>query len=806
LVSRARRLVRVRVWGRGDTEPDAQPSAWSDPLVVEAGLLDPADWTARMVSASVILPDDRDGPAVLLRREFDVPAPVVAARLYATAFGVYEAELNGTRVGDHVLAPGWTSYRHRLRYQTYEVTELVRPGRNAIGGWLADGWFRGRLGYGGGRRSVYGPRTALLAQLEVRCADGSVIVVGTDADWRGTVGPIPATGLYDGERHDARRHDPNWSRPGFDDGGWSPVRVEPFDHRALVGPDGPPVRRTQVIRPVSIDASPSGKTIVDFGQNLTGRLRIRVSGESGRVIRLRHAEVVQDGEVYTRPLRGALQTDEYTVRGGGAEEWEPRFTIHGFRYAEVTGWPGVPTADDIEAVVCHSDMTRTGWFDCSEPDLVRLHENVVWSMRGNFVDVPTDCPQRDERLGWTGDLAVFAPTGAFLYDCAGVLTSWLADLAAEQAEWGTVPPYVPWVELMFPARAAAVWGDVAVDGPWVLHERYADAGLLRAQYPSMRAWVDEIAALAGENRLWDTGFQFGDWLDPAAPPDRPAAARTDPSLVATAALARSARTLARIAAILGEEDDHRRYSALAADVAAAFNDEFVTPSGRLASDAQTAYALALTANLLEKSEQRSRAGRRLVELVAADEHRIGTGFVGTPLICDALTAVDADDTAYRLVLQRECPSWLYPLTMGATTIWERWDSMLPDGRVNPGEMTSFNHYAFGAVADWLHRRVAGLAPAAPGYRRIAVRPRPGGGLTSASATHDSPYGRIRVAWHREQAFLRVDVTVPPGVTALVELPAESFAPVEVGSGHHRFTCAYRPAADDPTREDRETTT
>ena len=825
LTSRARRSVRVRVWGRGPGtgsgtgarsgartgagSDSGAGSGWSDPLVVEAGLLDPADWTARMIAAAVDLPGDADGPAVLLRREFQVPAPVVEARLYATAFGVYELELNGRRVGDHVLAPGWTSYHHRLRYQTHDVTDLVREGANAIGGWLGDGWYRGRLGFNGGKRAVYGPQTGLLAQLEVRCADGSVLVIGTGEDWRGAESAILAAGLYDGERHDARRHDPAWSTAGFDDGAWAPAQTVPFDPTRIVAPDGPPVRRTETLRPVSIGTAPSGATIVDFGQILTGRLRIRVTGEAGRVIRLRHAEVVQDGEVYMRPLRGASQTDEYTLRGsaggagsvsGGSEEWEPRFTVHGFRYVEVTGWPGTPTADDIEAVVCHSDMTRTGWFDCSEPDLVRLHENVVWSMRGNFLDVPTDCPQRDERLGWTGDLAVFAPTGAFLYDCAGVLTSWLADLAAEQEEHGTVPFYVPWIELAFPARPAAVWGDAAVDAPWVLHERYADEGLLRAQYPSMCAWVDQIAAIAGEKRLWDTGFQFGDWLDPAAPPDRPAAARTDPSLVATAALARSARTLARVAAILGEEADHRRYAALAADVSAAFNDEFVTPGGRLASDAQTAYALALTAGLLEKAEQRERAGRRLVELVAAENHRIGTGFVGTPLICDALAGVGADDTAYRLLLQRECPSWLYPLTMGATTIWERWDSMLPDGSVNPGEMTSFNHYAFGAVADWLHRRVAGLAPAAPGYRRVAVRPRPGGGLTSASATHDSPYGRIRVAWRRDGAALHVDLTLPPGVTALVELPADSFAPVEVGSGRHEFTCAFRPAAEDPTAD------
>ncbi|WP_327010277.1 glycoside hydrolase family 78 protein [Dactylosporangium sp. NBC_01737] len=686
---------------------------------------------------------DADGPAVHLRREFELPAAPVSARLYASAHGVYELELNGRRVGDDVLAPGWTSYHHRLRYQTFDVTGHLTAGRNAVGAWLADGWFRGRLGFRGGRRAVYGEHTGLLAQLEIRCADGSTHVIAGDGTWRGAPGPIHTTGLYDGEHHDARREHDGWSSPGFDDAGWSPATVLAFDPGTLVAPDGPPVRRTELLRPVEVSTSPSGRTIVDFGQNLTGRLRIRVSGPAGTTVVLRHAEVLQDGELYVRPLREAAAVDSYTLRGGGTEEWEPRFTVHGFRYAEVTGWPGELTADDVTAVVCHTDMRRTGWFECSDPLLQRLHDNVVWSMRGNFLDVPTDCPQRDERLGWTGDLAVFAPTATFLYDCAGMLTSWLADLAAEQGELGTVPFYVPWVELLGPALPAAVWGDVAVVAPWILHERYADTGVLRAQYPSMTAWVDQVADLAGEHRLWDTGFQFGDWLDPAAPPEQPAAARTDAHLVATAAHAHSARLLAEIAALLGEAGDHLRYTAHAAAVAEAFNDEYVTPSGRLASDAQTAYALALTAGLLSKEEQRDRAGRRLVELVRSEGYHVGTGFAGTPLICDALSGVGAHDTAYHLLLQRECPSWLYPITMGATTMWERWDSMLPDGTVNPGDMTSFNHYALGAVADWLHRTVAGLAPGAPGYRGVTVRPRPGGGLTHAAATHDSPYGRIR---------------------------------------------------------------
>ena len=441
-------------------------------------------------------------------------------------------------------------------------------------------------------------------------------------------------------------------------------------------------------------------------------------------------------------------------------------------------------------------MERTGWFTCSDELVSRLHENVVWGMRGNFLDIPTDCPQRDERLGWTGDIQVFTPTARFLYDCTGMLGSWLEDVSAEQLEWGTVPVYVPYIQLAFPPVPMAAWGDAAVIVPWALYERDGDVELLRRQYPSMRAWVDQIAEAAGAEHLWNTGMQLGDWLDPSAPPDRPAAARTDKYLVATGYHALTARLLAAAAGVLGRPDDEKHYRSLALDVVNAFRMEYISPNGRLVSDAPTALALALQFDLLEP-EQRAVAGRRLVALVKADDHRIGTGFVGTPIICDALFAVGAFDTAFHLLTQQGCPSWLYPVTMGATTIWERWDSMLPDGSINSGDMTSFNHYALGAVADWLHRSVAGLAPAAPGYRRIEVAPRPGGGLTSVRAAHETAYGRAEVGWKRDGGELTVDVLVPPGTTATVRLPENDWPARSIGSGRYTFRCRFRPAADDP---------
>jgi alpha-L-rhamnosidase len=731
-----------------------------------------------------------------MRREFVVPKAVKRARLYVTAWGVYEVEVNGCRVGNEILAPGWTSYGERHLYQTFDVTALVVQGSNAIGAMLADGWFRGRVGFQGGVTRLYGERTALLAQLEITFGDGSTDVVSTDTSWVCSSGPIVSTGLYAGEHYDARRERTGWSSAGFDASGWALVEVTGYDASLLVAPQGPPIRAVEVLAPKRVERAPSGRLIVDFGQNISGRLRIRVQAPAGHTITFRHAEVLEDGELSLRPLRQAKALDQYVAAGRGVEEWEPRFTMHGFRYAELEGWPGDVEEGAVEAIVCHTDMRRTGWFECSDALLNRLHENIVWSMRGNFVGIPTDCPQRDERLGWTGDILAFSPAASFLYDCSGMLASWLADLMAEQDWLGTVPDYVPWVPLTFPLEPAAAWGDAAVFVPWTLYQRFGDLGILRAQYPSMKAWVDQIAEVAGERHLWDRGFQLGDWLDPTAPPDRPEDVRTDCFLVATAFHARSAAIVAEVATLLGQADDHLHYRDLARDIRVAFIDEFVTPSGRLSSDAPTAYALALSFDLLPGDQQRDRAGRRLTELVRAGGYRIGTGFVGTPLICDALSSVGADDVAYRLLMQQECPSWLYPVTMGATTVWERWDSLLSDGTVNPGDMTSFNHYAFGSVADWMHRRLVGLASAEPGYRRILVSPRPGGSITHAAAAHDTPYGRAAVEWDRNGQRLEVVVTVPPNTTATVRLPDPAHCPVEVGSGRHTFACKFRDPADD----------
>jgi alpha-L-rhamnosidase len=782
LESRDRRSVQVRVWGAGDEASD-----WSEPLHIEAGLLAPSDWTAQAVAPDWDEDHDTDLAPPLIRTTFHAASPVASARLYVTAHGLYEVEINGTRVGEEALAPGWTSYSQRLRYSTFDVTDLLRTGENAVGAWMADGWYRGRIGFKGGTRNVYGNDIALLAQLEIVYTDGTRATVATDESWKAALGPITLASLYDGERYDARLEKARWSQPGYDDASWSGVRTVTRDPSTLQAPVGPPVRCTQEVSPHKVWTSPSGKTLIDFGQNLVGRLRINVKGNAGDAVTLRHAEVLQDGELYTRPIRLAASTDEYTLADGAEATWEPRFTIHGFRYAEISGTVEAVDLESVVARVYHTDMERTGWFESSDPLLNRLHDNVLWSMRGNFVSIPTDCPQRDERLGWTGDIQVFAPTASYLYDCSGMLTGWLQDVAGEQLPDGTVPWYVPWVQAgsWDATLPGAVWGDVAVLTPWTLYERFNDAGVLAAQYPSAKAWVDLMADRAGDTYLWDTGFQLGDWLDPAAPPEDPADARTDRYLVATAYFAYSTRRLSQTARVLGNTDDENRYAVLAEKVKQAFAARYILEDGTMTSDAQTAYALALVFDLFPTEGQKKRAADRLAELVAAEGNHIATGFAGTPVISDALTLGGHLGTAYDLLLETSCPSWLYAVTQGGTTIWERWDSLLPDGTVNPGEMTSFNHYALGAVADWMHRTVAGLAPAEPGYRKISIRPRPGGGLTHAKARHLTPYGPAEVSWNVRDGALVVNATVPTGATATVDLPGSE--PQEVGPGTHRFT-------------------
>lgn len=744
------------------------------------------NWTARFIA-----PDTDVSGAPLLRTEIALATghgSVASATLLVSALGICEPTINGVAVSGELLTPGWTAYEWRLRYAEHDVTSLLTAPTVVLGLALGNGWYRGRLAWEGGSK-YYGEELAGFVELQVTFADGFEQLIVTDETWRAAAGASTANDLYNGQSIDARLRVDGWDEPGFDDAGWGAVHQVDVDLAKLQPYLAPPVIRQDEILPQRIWESPSGAVLVDYGQNLVGWIRATVTGPAGSTVTLRHAEVLEHDELGVRPLRTAEATDNFTLSGGD-DTFEPTLTFHGFRYAEVTGWPGGIEAlrpQDLVAVVISSDLKRIGHFESSVLDLNQLHQNVVWGMRGNFVDVPTDCPQRDERLGWTGDIAAFAPSAAYLYDSKDFLRDWLVDLGLEQEHQdGVVPFVVPDIlkyvgipEIFEPLDSTAVWSDAAVWVPWSLWQAYGDVSVLEAQYDSMTSHVRRVAGILSPAGLWDTGFQFGDWLDPDAPPERAADAKADPHVVATACIFRSALIAADTAALLGRAEDAAEFRTLATHIRQAFNDAYVS-GGRITSDCTTVYTLAIVFGLLDAADNIS-AGDRLAELVTESGFRISTGFAGTPFIMDALSSTGHLSEAGRLLLQRECPSWLYPVTMGATTIWERWDSMLPDGTINPGEMTSFNHYALGAVADWMHRVLGGLAPLEPGYRSILIAPQPIDGVDWVATSLETPFGLASVRWDRTASGITLRAVVPEGATATIRLGGSEQV---VGAGEH----------------------
>jgi alpha-L-rhamnosidase len=779
---------RVRVW-----DGDDAASAWSAPAFWEMGLLESGTWQADWITPAWDEDPATSQPATVLRRAFAVADDIVAARLYATSLGIYELWLNGQRVGDALLTPGWSAYDQRIQYQTYDVTDLVSTGDNMLGALLGDGWYRGYLGFTG-ERALYGDRLALLCQLHVTHADGRVTVVTSDAQWQAGQGPVRMADLYMGESYDARLELPGWAAADGQDvapaDGWQPVRIWEHTKETVTAQVGPVMRRQEELRPVQILRSPKGETIFDFGQNMVGWVRLRVQGDAGTTVTLRHAEVLdQEGNLYTDNLRSAKQLVRYTLRGDGQPEvYEPRFTFQGFQYVAVDGFPGTPDLDSLTGIVIHSEMPSIGDFACSNPMINQLQHNIVWGQKGNFVDVPTDCPQRDERLGWTGDAQVFIGTACFNRDVGGFFTRWLQDLAREQDPDGSVTFVVPdaigQVQRgpfsFFTGRGSSAWGDAATICPWALYLAYGDTGVLAAQYASMVGWVEYMRARSDDDLIWRTGFHFGDWLDYRGTFDLSPEPVTNKDLIATAFFAYSADLLAQAAAVLGKTDDATQYAALSQQVKTAFAEEFVTAGGRVGPNTQTAYVLALHFDLLPE-ELRPLAANRLATLVRDNHYRLTTGFVGTPYLCHVLSRFGYIDVAYELLNQEAYPSWLYPVKKGATTIWERWDGIKPDGSFQTDTMNSFNHYAYGAIGEWLYRTVAGLNPdpTAPGYKHMIVAPQPGGGLDHARATLETPYGHAAIEWTLTDADFRVRVTVPANARATVYLPAPDLAAVSV---------------------------
>ncbi|MCX6239860.1 MAG: family 78 glycoside hydrolase catalytic domain [Bacteroidia bacterium] len=764
-------------------------------------------------------------PCPYLRKEFQLKKEIKSARIYTTALGLYELSLNGQKVSDQLFTPGWTSYHKRLQYQVYDVTNQLKSGNNAIGVILGDGWYRGFLIWQG-KKNLYGDKTALLFQLKVTYTDGSEEWILSDNSWKSSTGPILKSDIYNGETFDAHLVQSGWNMVGFDDQKWGRVSEKNLSKAILVSSEGSPVRITETIKPIAKMITPKGEVVFDLGQNMVGWVKFSLKGKPGEKITLHHAEVLdKEGNFYLENLRKAKAEDVYLFKGEGVETFEPHFTFHGFRYIRVSDYLGEITVNDLSGRVIHSDMEPTGNFECSDEMINRLQKNIQWGLRGNFLDVPTDCPQRDERLGWTGDAQVFASTACFNMNTAPFYTKWMRDFTVDQKADGSVPWVVPnvvkdgggtgWSD----GYGATGWADASVIIPWEVYQSYGDTRILENQYESMKGWEEYMIRHSGERCIFDYGFHFGDWLAFAeymsyyynAPDYGYAGANTDKDMLATCYFYYTSGLMSKIATILGKPDDAKRYADLQPKIKTAFAKEFLTETGRLTSNTQAAYVVALTLGLIPDNKKEI-AAERLAKDVKHFGH-LTTGFLGTPLICRALSENGYPDLAYMLLFNKKYPSWLYPITKGATTIWERWDCIKPDGTFQDAGMNSFNHYAYGAVGNWMYTTVAGLQinPLKPGYKEFVVNPTLTDQLSFAKVSHFSMYGKIVSGWKTDGNKVILEVEVPANTLAKVYVPAkanstitENGKPVsdlkeikslgfeknrmvfEVGSGKYRF--------------------
>lgn len=791
---------KVRVWNR-----DGQPSAYSQPAWWEMGLLESSDWRGQWIgSGEADLPDLQPSP--YLRKTFAVARSIRSARIYATAKGVYELRLNGQRVGDAVLAPGWTDYDCRIQYQTYDVTDQVRAGNNALGTILGTGWYAGYVGFGN-RCKHYGSRPQVLLQLHLVYEDGSSAWITSDDSWKvNREVPIRYSDLLMGEYYDARLELSGWDTPDYDDSAWSSVAVQPRSDVPLVADCAEPVCVTQEIKPRRITRPVEGVYIYDMGQNMVGWVRLRVKGEAGRQVQLRFAEVLNpNGTLYVPNLRSAKQTDTCVLKGDDEEVFEPHFTFHGFRYVEVMGYPGEPTLDTLVGCVVQSDTPLAGIFECSNPLINQLFQNILWGQRGNFLSIPTDCPQRDERLGWLGDAQIFIRTACYNMDVAAFFTKWMTDVVDAQSAGGAFSDVSPRMTDL--ADGAPAWGDAGVIVPWTIYEMYGDTRMIERHWAAMTRWMDYLEqANPGLLRVGRLNNNFGDWVSLNA--------ETPKDVLATAYFAYDAHLMARMASAIGKAEDVVRYMELNEAVKRAFVQAYVSEDGRIKGDTQTVYVLALFMDLLP-DHLRSLAAQHLIKRIKERDWHVSTGFAGVSYLCPVLTEIGATDVAYRLLTTESFPSWLYPVKQGATTIWERWDGWTAErGFQDPG-MNSFNHYAYGSIGQWLFQTVAGidLDPKYPGFEQFIIHPQVGGGLSYIRAEYDSVRGKIASHWQLEGDQFTLTVTIPPNTTATVVLPyhdlqevLESSLPIQqaegvevtssqdhrlilkVNSGHYVFRC------------------
>ena len=766
---------QVRIWDNNN-----KISSWSDPAFWEMGILNNKLWKASWIEMPHEIESENSKPAQYFRKDFSTKKKIKSARVYLTSKGTYQLFVNGKKVSTDLFAPGWTSYNKRLQYQTYDVTEMLEQ-NNAVGVIVGDGWFRGKIA----KRLLYGNKLALLCQLQINYTDGTSELIVSDKSWKVNTGPILESDIYNGETYDARLEMESWNRSEFNDVSWKGAKEVAYSNEVLVAQCGVPVKAIQEIKPIKRFTTPKGELVFDMGQNMVGWIRIKVKGKKGDAVILKFAEVLdKEGNFYMENLRAANCTDTYILKGEGEEVYEPFFTFHGFRFVQVEGLSETPEIEQLTGVVIHSEMPETGSFVCSDTLINQLQHNIQWGQKGNFLDVPTDCPQRNERLGWTGDAQVFCSTAAFNFQVAAFYTKWLRDLAVDQLPDGKVPDVIP--DVRFGRGGSTAWGDASIVVPWDVYLAYGDKRILVEQYASMKAWVEYMTSRAGDDFLWSNDNHYGDWLAFASTSSSYPGATTEKDLIATAYYKYSAGLLAKIAGIIGEKQDEIKYSKLAENIKKAFQQEFVSRNGRLISPTQTAYSLAISFDLLPE-DLISNAANYLANDVKKMGH-LTTGFVGTPLLCKTLSSVGYSDLAYHLLNRKKYPSWLYPVTQGATTIWERWDGQKPDGSFQSAGMNSFNHYAYGAIGDWLYTYVAGINmdEKNPGYKHFYLEPHPGGGLKNATAEHFSMYGKIKSSWKIEDDNFLYEVEIPANTTATVILPGNKERK-ELGSGKYSFT-------------------
>ncbi len=793
---------QVKVW-----DQNGKSSIWSTPASFQMGLLTPSDWKAQWIESGI--PEAPSRPSQLFRKSFSTNKKVKSATAYITSHGMYEAYLNGKRIGDAWLTPGWTSYNKRLQYQSYDVTHLLQQGANIVGAMLGNGWYRSVLGWQN-NGDIYGKTLGLLLQVNIEYTDGSKEIVATDGSWKSETGAVTYSEIYNGETIDARQEKPNWNNNNYDDKSWAAVQVKDYPLTNIITTVNEPVKKQEAFKALKIITTPAGEKVIDFGQNLVGWVEVKVAGKAGDSVLLSHAEVLdKKGNFYTENLRAAKAQNKYILKGGSSETFTPHFTWQGFRYVKVEGYPGELKPEHFTAYALYSDMKPTGVFNSSDSLINQLQHNIQWGQKGNFLDVPTDCPQRDERLGWTGDAQAFSRTASFNMNVNNFFAKWMRDVEADQVD-GLVPHVIP--NVLGKDGNSAGWADVATIVPWDMYIAYGDKRILATQYNSMKAFVESVRRTTKDD-LWNTTWHFGDWLFYRPFDDNDgSSAVTDKHLIAQCFYAHSTQLLINTAKVLGNEADAATYTGLLQKIKAAFNKEYVTATGRLVSGSQTAYVLALQFDMLPENS-RMQAADRLVENIKRYNNHLTTGFLGTPYLCHVLTRFGHSDLAYTLLMQDTYPSWLYPVKMGATTIWERWDGIKTDGSFQTPTMNSFNHYAYGAIGDWMYRKMVGLDTYedGAGYKHIQVKPYIGGKFTHASASLQTYYGRLSNAWKKDSTGITMQVEIPANTRATIYIPGsdvnkitehgsvlsssksfkirgqeEGYTVVETGSGKYAF--------------------